>query len=101
MQSGFKVELSEKAENDLSKIIDYLLVNWNQMTVRNFLKKFYNQIDLISSFPDLYPKTIIKKNIHRAVLTKHITIYYEINSELINILRLYDTRQNPNKLKIK
>ena len=46
---------------------------------------------------------IIENNVERwkGVLTKHNTLFHRENQTQIEILRIYDTRQNPQKLKFK
>lgn len=45
---------------------------------------------------------IIKKlDVRKCVTTKHNTIYFREEPNIIVILRIYDTRQNPDKLSFK
>lgn len=50
--------------------------------------------------PKLFPKTNRRTNVRRSVLTKHTVIYYEAARDTIKIVALFDTRQDPRKLKI-
>ena len=54
---------------------------------------------LISQNPELFPESKVLENARRSVLSKQITIYYRVESLKIEILHVFDTRQNPRKLK--
>lgn len=99
MKSGYKIFWSETALSDLQNIIDYLSANWTSREIQNFAKRLDNRVDLIALNPKLFAKTPRRKNVRRSVLTKHIVIYYESNKATVTILSLFDTRQNPKKLK--
>lgn len=96
-----KVFLSELAEEKLLKLSEYLLENWNKKTRDKFIEKLSEKINQISSQPDSCQKSSEFKNIYKCVVTKQTTFYYRISTELkeIEIITIFDTRQNPNKLK--
>jgi plasmid stabilization system protein ParE len=99
MKSGYKIFWSEAALSDLQNIIDYLSENWTSKEIQNFVKRLDKRVDLITLNPKLFAKTSKRKNVRRSVLTKHTVIYYESNEPIVTILSLFDTRQNPKKLK--
>lgn len=98
MKSGYKLLWSDKAVLDLQNIIDYLKYKWTDKEVRNFVRRLDKRLDLILINPKLFPKTGKRKNIRRSVLTRHTTIYYETTDNLIQVVTLFDSRQNPKKL---
>ncbi|MBX3009840.1 MAG: type II toxin-antitoxin system RelE/ParE family toxin [Melioribacteraceae bacterium] len=100
MRSGYRIQWSDRAIFDLQNIIDYLLYKWTEKEVRNFVRKLDKRLELISINPRLFPKTSKRKNVRRSVLTKHTVIYYETSTDTIKIVTLFDTRQDPKKLKI-
>lgn len=100
MRSGYSIEWTDKASSDLQSIIDYLLLNWSEKELKNFVRKLDKRIELISINPRLFPKSGKRKNVRRSVLTKHTVIYYETSIESVRIVTLFDPRQNPQKLKI-
>jgi plasmid stabilization system protein ParE len=101
MRSGYRIEWTERAILNLQNIIDYLLHQWTEKEVRNFVRKLDKRLELISINPLLFPKTTRRKNVRRSVLTKHTVIYYETSNNTIKIITLFDSRQHPKKLKIK
>jgi len=99
MKNGYKIAWTRKALTDLDNIILYLETNWAEKEVSNFFRKLDKRIDLIAQRPLLYPQTTTRKNVHRSVLISQLTIYYRVNKNTVEILTLFDNRQNPKKLK--
>jgi len=98
MSKVYSVVWSSLAENDFSNILDYLHCKWNNRVTNNFIDKIEYTIKQIQINPKLFP-LIHNNGIRRCVVTQHNTIFYRINNNTIEILRLYDTRQDPDKLK--
>jgi plasmid stabilization system protein ParE len=100
MRSGYKLFWSERALFDLQNILDYLSYKWTDKEIKNFVKRLDSRIELILINPRLFPKTTKRKNVRRSVLTKHTVIYYETSDDIITLFTLFDSRQNPKKLKV-
>lgn len=77
----------------------YLNFRWSQEVANNFLSIFHKATHSISNDPKRFPIFIRKMNIRKCVVTKHNIIYFVEYENVIQILRIYDTRQNPHKLK--
>jgi plasmid stabilization system protein ParE len=90
---------SPLAEKDLGNILEYLSENWNQRVITRFLNKIDIATNQIAKVPNQYP--IINRNlqVRKCVVTKQNTLFYREIEKRIEILRLYDTRQDPKKLK--
>lgn len=58
------------------------------------------KIDLLSKNPHAYPVVDRRINIRRSVLSKQTTIYYEVKTDAVVILSLFDNRKDPDSLKI-
>ncbi|GEL09281.1 Plasmid stabilization system protein ParE [Flavobacterium glycines] len=95
-----KVFLSELAESKLLELNDYLLEKWNLKVRNDFIKKFSSKITQISNQPESCPQSLKYKGLYKCVVTKQTTFYYRILSvkNEIEIITVFDTRQNPNKL---
>ncbi len=89
---------SELAENDFSIILEYLYENWNVKIVNKFIDIVDQLIFQISKNPSQFPIINQSTNIRKCVITKHNSLYYRANKDKIEILRIYDNRQNPNNL---
>jgi len=84
---------------DLISILDYLKVRWESKVVSDFIKITEVVIDQIAANPNQFPLINKKKQIRKCVITKHNSLYYRHRKERIDILRIYDNRHDPHKLK--
>ena len=89
---------SPLAEGDFASILEYLNKNWDQKVAANFIDLTENIIDHISINPIQYPIIFKKKRIRKCVLTKHNSLFYRELKSKVEILRIYDTRQDPDSL---
>lgn len=94
------VFLSQLAESKLLKLSEYLLENWNLKIRDQFIERLSEKINQISSQPTSCPQSTKFKGLYKCVVTKQTTFYYRISDESneIEIITIFDTRQNPNKL---
>jgi hypothetical protein len=65
----------------------------------NFIEITDESIKQIIINPKQFPIIKKKEKIRKCVLTKQNTLFYNIGRQSINILRIYDTRQDPKRLK--
>lgn len=89
---------SPLAESDLSNILDYLDKNRERKVAVNFLNLTDNFINQISLNPKQFPFIHKRKGIRKCVITKHNTLFYRDRRNKVEVLRIYDTRQNPDTL---
>lgn len=87
------------AEKDLDGILEYLHNKWGENVAIHFLDLANNIIEQLSFNPTQFPLVHKKAGIRKCVITKHNTLYYRTKKSQIAILRIYDTRQDPHKLK--
>jgi len=92
---------SPLADKDLDDILEYLAEEWNQEVIIRFLNKIDLVTDQIAKVPNQYPIINRKLQVRKCVVTKQNTLFYRDIEKKIEILRLYDTRQDPKKLKFK
>ena len=95
------IKWSPLSENDLANILEYLYENWGDKVVNQFIIITENILAQILINPTQFPIIYRKKRIRKCVLTKHNTIFYRDGKKQIEILRIYDTRQDPNNLTYK
>tara|TARA_R110000751_G_scaffold126574_5_gene228538 strand:- start:6348 stop:6653 length:306 start_codon:yes stop_codon:yes gene_type:complete len=95
------VFLSELAEAKLLKLSEYLVENWGLKSKDKFILKLTEKIKQIAIYPDSCPKSSEFKNLYKCVVTKQTTFFYRIklDSREIEIITIFDTRQNPQVLK--
>ena len=92
---------SPLSENDFANILDRLHKKWGNKVALNFINLTENLLNQISNNPRQFPIFFKRKKIRKCVLTKHNTLFYRDGKINIEILRIYDTRQDPNSLKFK
>ena len=94
-----KVIWSPSAEKDFELILDYLQLKWNQKIINSFINKIDDNINLILEDYKIFPVINEELQIRKSVISKQNTLYYREKSGTLEIVRLFDSRQDPNKLK--
>jgi len=89
---------SPLSEKDFENILDYLKSNWDKKVVEKFIDITDQLIYQISIKPKQYPIINKSKRIRKCVITKHNTLFYRDRKDFIDILRIFDSRQDPKKL---
>lgn len=90
---------SPSAVKDFEHVLDYLKENWSNEVTLKFLDEIEILISFISKQPKQFPLINKKLKVRKCVITKHNTLFYRENKEFIELLRIFDTRQNPKKMK--
>jgi len=94
-----KVVWSSEAEKDLISILEYYFY---EVDAKQYARKldsiFYEQVKVIELFPQI-GKESNAENI-RIKIVGHYQIIYEVLDTIINILRIWDSRQNPYSLDV-
>ena len=93
-----KIVWSPLSVSDLAMILKYLNENWDEKVTNRFIDLTKNILDQISINPRQFPIIHKKEKIRKCVLTKHNTMFYRDSKSQIEILRIYDIRQDPNTL---
>jgi len=91
---------SPRATADFERIVEYLLLEWNETVAYDFAEDVDRVLHIVSLMPEVYPKLNARK-IRKAVVVKQVSLFYRIDehNEDIRVLRLWDNRQNPTGLK--
>lgn len=91
---------SAEAEDQFKKIVSYLSENWSDQEIENLIKETVRAIEYITSYPRMFRETK-RRNVHEVLLTPHNLLQYHISGNRIQIVTIWDTRQNPRKKKYK
>ena len=89
---------SPLSETDFNLILDYLQTNWNDEVVEDFIQITEGIVNQISINPSQFPVINKRKKVQKCVITKHNTLFYRDRKNSIDILRIFNTRQDPHKL---
>ena len=94
-----KVVFSAEANENLKNTIEYLVENWSIKYAQKFIMTLDKKIKSIKLFPYSYPQ-IPQKEIHKCVVTKQISLYYRIKQDCLEIVTVFDSRQDEKKLEL-
>ena len=94
-----KIIWSPEAANDFERNIDYLIESWTSSEAQNFIEEVSEVILLLQKGKTEF-RMIGYKDIRSVTICHQISLLYRVNRNSdIEIVRLWDTRQNPQKLK--
>ena len=94
-----KVVISKTTEKKLDSLFSYLVEKWSVKVKNEFIEKLDYSIELIRNQPEMFPESKQGKKLKKCVVTKQTTLFYRFTSKQINVVTIFDTRQNPKKLK--
>ncbi|PQJ12070.1 hypothetical protein CJD36_009790 [Flavipsychrobacter stenotrophus] len=96
-----KIVWSEKSQKTFNDIIEYLLKEWTEKEILNFIDLVHSKLDLLYSFP--YSGTTVpnRKNTFRTVIHKRVILIYDYKplKKKVTLLFFWNTRQDPKGLK--
>lgn len=95
-----KIRWTNKALKSFSGIISYLQNDWSEKVAVNFELKLRYKLEILADYPFAGSISEIKPGYNKYVITKHNTLYYRVKKDEIIVLNIYDTRQNPQKIKL-
>ncbi|MDH5476363.1 MAG: type II toxin-antitoxin system RelE/ParE family toxin [Cyclobacteriaceae bacterium] len=95
-----KVVFSPTATRKLLVLLEYLENKWSEKVKKEFIEKLDKSILRITDFPKSCSESIEIKGLFKCVVTKQTSLFYRIKSKEIEVVTLFDTRQNPKKLKV-
>lgn len=91
---------SPRARNDYFQLLEYLIAEWGATSAGKFQDSLIVILEHIAQRPEMYQRSRKQKNIRRCVLSKHTTLFYRVQKEKIELITLFDTRQDPAKKKL-
>ncbi len=100
--NSFEIIWTKSALNDLDIIIDFISQT-SQRTAESVASKILKHTSQLSEFPksgQVEPTLNNLKFEYRYIIEGHSKIIYRLDKSKIFIERVFDTRQNPDKLKI-
>ncbi len=99
MASEHVIRWTDESIRNLEVILEYLETNWTEKEVNSFKSKLGQLLETIRKFPTIFPASQAVPRLRKAVLSAQTTVFYEIKGESINLISLFDTRQDPSKIK--
>lgn len=96
---SYNVEWTVEAEEDLRFLLEYLSQNWNNRIALEYLDILEKNIQRIKNSPKLHVLINKELKIRKCVISEQNSLYYNFEANKITLLRIFDTRQNPDTLK--
>ncbi|MGL2992608.1 type II toxin-antitoxin system RelE/ParE family toxin [Flavobacterium sp. TSSA_36] len=94
-----KIIFSRRSKLQLEELVEYLEYRFSKPTKEKFISKLDSFVGLIQKDPKIFPKSEANKDVRKCVISKQTTLYYNFNNQEIRLLSLFDTRQDPTKIK--
>jgi len=99
-----KIVWTIKASEDLVEIYNYLAAHTSPENAKKFIKKIMRRVLGLQFMPYLgavEPRLTKLKRDYRRLIVKPYKIIYDVRKEKIYIHRIFDSRQNPDALKVR
>lgn len=93
-QQSLSIYWSDRSISDSLVIKEYLLRKFSQKEIDNFYKLLDAFERIILLFPKLYPKSTKNKKIHRAVLSKKLSVFYTLSKNTVIVIAILDNRMS-------
>lgn len=92
-----KVYLSPTAEQKFTELLNFLKEKWGESSQRKFLSRFLRKTHQISRFPGSCPESQKMAGLYKCVVTSQTTFFYRIYNYEVEIVTIFDKRQDPEK----
>ncbi|WP_294312004.1 hypothetical protein [uncultured Chryseobacterium sp.] len=89
-----RVEILASADLDLKNIEEYILRKWSFNILSDFYEKYDRAVEMISSDHVVFSR-FEDTEFRRYILTRHNTIIYKVEDEVIYIVRVLQNFQDP------
>lgn len=94
-----KVFLSPLAEKKLEILLEFLEYRWSLNARNEFLDTFLKSTQQISNHPKSCIESHEFEGLFKCVITKQTSYYYRILNDEIEIITIFDNRQNSQKVR--
>ena len=98
MEKVWEVRWTTMAADEFESTIDWLIENWNFEIAEKFSVDVWGRIQRLSKHPFTGRKSSSIKDCRQTVVLPYHILIYKIFEEHIEIIRVFDGRQNPSKL---
>lgn len=95
-----KIVWNQNALDSLDKNIEYLKKRWSVKEVADFLEIVDSKVLTLQKNPHIGTICEFKPLLRQLVITKHVTLFYEVEPEKIYLHLFWLNFQNPEKLKM-
>ena len=94
-----EIRLSKRAMRKLDGLLVYLEKEWSTKVKHEFVLKLDKSLKQIQELPDSFPASEKVRGLRKCVVTKQTTVFYKYSETTIDVITIFDNRQNPKSLK--
>lgn len=91
---------TDRAIQEYENLIIYLWKEWGEETTIRVCEEINKKIVYIQNSPEQFPVIVKSKKIHRCVVSHQTSIFFRIQKDSIELISLFDNRQDPKKRKL-
>src|SRR5437667_323417 len=94
------IKWTNEARKTFDKNINYLVEEWTDREIKNFIKQTNNILSRIAAHPEMFAASAKSSNIRKAQINKYIVLYYRYYSSKkeVILLTFWHNKQDPKKL---
>ena len=93
-----EIRLSKRAMQKLNSLLGYLEKEWSLKVKHEFVLKLDKSFKQIQNQPDIFPESSKIRGLRKCVVTKQTTVFYKYSETTIDVITIFDNRQNPKSL---
>ncbi|HQB78046.1 MAG TPA: type II toxin-antitoxin system RelE/ParE family toxin [Tenuifilaceae bacterium] len=93
------MRLSKRAMKKLDSLLVYLENEWSTKVKHNFILKLDKSLKQIQKLPDSFPESEKIRGLRKCVVTKQTMVFYRYSDTSIDVITIFDNRQNPKSQK--
>ncbi|MCB9302901.1 MAG: type II toxin-antitoxin system RelE/ParE family toxin [Lewinellaceae bacterium] len=86
------------AKDEYAALLEYVEGNFGLDAALELLDTTEKLLEGIAAFPGMFPASEKRKDIRKAVVSRQTSLLYRIFQDQIQILHVWDNRQDPDKL---
>jgi len=91
---------STRAREEYVQLQEYLFEKWGEEIAIRVIKEINETVQRIQRSPEHYPVFLKRRKIHRCVASPQTSIFFTVDNNRIEIICLFDNRQDPKKRKL-
>ena len=95
-----KIVWKKRAKISFDRIIDFLLLQWNEDVADDFAQLVDSKIDALSKTPEIGLLSEFS-GFRKTIIHEHLVLFYEFfpGENLLELHLFWDTREDPDKIK--
>jgi plasmid stabilization system protein ParE len=94
---ALEIYWSRRATESFLEIINYLLENWGNKSVKKFIIEIDSFFNVILTNPEIGKIIVREEYIRSIAIGKHVTLIYKLQDDEIILLNIFNNRQQPSK----